>query len=44
MVVDGVGDVVDFVVVGFVVVDGVRVGDVVDFVVVVGFVVLTVYG
>ncbi len=31
MVVDGVGDVVDFVVVvGFVVVDGVRVGDVVD--------------
>ncbi len=40
MVVDGIGDVVDFVVVvAFVVVDGVRVGDVVDFVVVVGFVV-----
>ncbi len=37
----GVGDVVDFVVVvGFMVVDGVRLGDVVDFVVVVGFVVV----
>jgi len=38
VVVDGVGDMVDLVVVvGFVGVDGVRVGDVVDFVVVVGF-------
>ncbi len=43
MAVDGVGDVVNFViVVGFVVVDGV--GDVVDFVVVVGLWYLTVYG